>query len=264
LEKRVLANPYQDIQVPRRSTVGPCFAITSQAKGHSIINPSGNANFDFLLNRFDPGTGATFAWIGNRLTSAATSGTGSLYPEKTLALKNGPLAITLATFCFLAAWFTSRPRTIPTGFISGNLDGFGDSAGSLSKINQGFHLEVFTGVASLTPTSTASKEIVENIKNATLHSRAFAAASSIHSGVAIAIIPLAFFGITQNMVGFGNLAKTDFRFGVSRIPVRMPLHGKLAVGGFDSILIHAAFQLKNLVITALVCHLNGSANAEWS
>ena len=67
--------------------------------------------------------------------------------------------------------------------------------------------------------------------------------------MAVTVVDIPFFCIAQNLVGFCRLLEIFFRLPIPRIPIRVTLHGKLAVALFDLIIRGASFHAQDLVVT---------------
>src|SRR5205085_6480346 len=76
------------------------------------------------------------------------------------------------------------------------------------------------------------------------------ASSSAHRRMAIAIISRALVGICQHGVGFAALLEALFGLGIVGIAVRVVLHGELAIGSLDLLLIRGACHAQNFVVIA--------------
>jgi len=69
--------------------------------------------------------------------------------------------------------------------------------------------------------------------------------------VTVLVIPASLVRIAQNFVGFGSFLEFLFSFLVAGVPVRMMLHGKLAIGLLDLILARSSLDAENLVVILL-------------
>jgi len=66
-----------------------------------------------------------------------------------------------------------------------------------------------------------------------------------------AVIGGALVAVLEDLVGFVEFLEAVFRLVISRILIRVKLHGELAVGGLQIGVAGAALNAKNLIIVAL-------------
>src|SRR5438309_2127662 len=111
-----------------------------------------------------------------------------------------------------------------------------------------------------------SEEFAKNVPEVLNHSRVESAAgreSATHSGVTKAVIERSFLGVGADGVGFTHFLKLLLGVGIVRIPVRMQLQSKFAVGALQLRLGHRPAHTEDFVIvTFCVCGQNGLPTKE--
>ena len=71
--------------------------------------------------------------------------------------------------------------------------------------------------------------------------------------MAVAVIGGALVGITQDAIGLANFLELGFRFRIPLILVRVVLHRKLAIGGFQLFFVCVARNAEYFIIVTF-CH----------
>ena len=70
----------------------------------------------------------------------------------------------------------------------------------------------------------------------------FGIAVAFQPGMAVAIVALAFLRIAEDFVGLGRLLELGVRLGVADVAVGVILHGQLAIGLLDLLVVGASRQ----------------------
>src|SRR5260370_40981602 len=106
-----------------------------------------------------------------------------------------------------------------------------------------------------------SEEFAKNVAEVLKHSRVESAArreSATHSGVTKAVIERSFLGVGEDGVRFAHLLELLLGVGIVRVPVRMQLQSKFAVGALQLRFCHRPAHTEDFVIvTFCVCGQNG-------
>ena len=111
--------------------------------------------------------------------------------------------------------------------------------------------------ARIAATATATKDITKHIAKdvgeagTTAASSESAAGRAINTGVAKLVVGCALGGIGEYFISFTGFLELMIGVLIIRIPVRMILHRKLAVGSLDLFFIRFPGHPENLVIVAL-------------
>ena len=79
-------------------------------------------------------------------------------------------------------------------------------------------------------------------------------AGAVQPFMSVPAVDLPFFRIAQDLVGLGRLLELLLRFFVSRIPVRMVLHGELAVALFYLVFRGVRLHAQDLVVITFCRH----------
>jgi hypothetical protein len=111
-----------------------------------------------------------------------------------------------------------------------------------------------------------SEEFAKNVPKVLKHSRIESASrreSASHSGVTKAVIERSFLGVGEDGVGFAHFLKLLLGVGIVRVPVRMQLQSKFAVGALQLRFGHRPAHTEDFVIvTFCVCGQNGLPTKE--
>ena len=70
----------------------------------------------------------------------------------------------------------------------------------------------------------------------------------------VTVVELAFFGIAENVVGLGGFLEFGLRLAVADVAIGMILHGQLAIGPFERVLVGVSRHSQDIVIVPLAGH----------
>ena len=82
----------------------------------------------------------------------------------------------------------------------------------------------------------------------------FGMADPFQAGMAVTVVELAFLRIAQHLVGLGGFLELGLRLGIADVAIRMILHGQLAIGLFERVVVGVSRDAQNLVIVPLAGH----------
>ena len=99
-----------------------------------------------------------------------------------------------------------------------------------------------------TATEGTAEDRLEDIADiAKIRMRSAPTAAVLEGSVAEAVISGALLRVLEHIVGGADGLEARFRLGIARIAIRVPLHGKLAIGRFDRRVIRAAINTQQFV-----------------
>src|SRR3984893_12123133 len=111
-----------------------------------------------------------------------------------------------------------------------------------------------------------SEEFAKNVAEVLKHSRVESTArreSATHSGMTKAVVERSFLGVGEDGVRFAHFLELLLGVGIVRVPVRMQLQSKLAVGALQLRFCHRPAHTEDFVIvTFCVCGQNGLPTKE--
>ena len=152
------------------------------------------------------------------------------HTKKTLRHTNLPGTVTMGAFYNTRAAF---PMTVFTGIVNFDLDISSGPKSRFIKTNRQIISKIGpgspfgpSGPGPLASAKKPLKNIIKDISNPTATGKPLTA----HPPMTKLVILSLFFGIRQNTVGFRRFLEFIFGIFVSRISIRMMLHGQLAVG----------------------------------
>src|ERR1700687_5944254 len=111
-----------------------------------------------------------------------------------------------------------------------------------------------------------SEEFAKNVAEVLKHSGIESAArgeSATHSGVTKAVIERSFLGVGEDGVGFAHFLELLLGVGIVRVPVRVQLQSKFAVGALQLRFGHRPAHTEDfIIVTFCVCGQNGLPTKE--
>src|SRR5260370_21115309 len=231
-----------NVQIARRSAVGPRFAFAGNAKSRSGIDARGNTQLNGFLALEASLPAAFLATLLHDLPRALTRWARARDREKSLLI--GKLAAASASLAGLnaSAFFRSGAVAGFAEFLARQLDLGGYARGSFLERKRHVVSQVGATLraASATPASAPSKQIfeakeisedvVEILSDSIVKSLTVSAGKP---GMTVGVINLPLLRIAEHAVSFGPFAKLYFRLGfLFRISVPMPLQPHFPIHRF--------------------------------
>src|SRR6267154_2927017 len=251
-----------NVQIARRSAVGPRFAFTGNAKSRSGIHTRRNTQLNGFLALEASLPAAFLATLLHDLPRALTRWARARDGEKSLLI--GKLATASASLAGLNASAFFRPGAVAgfAEFLARQLDLSGYARGSFLERKRHVISQVGATLraAAATPASAPSKQIceakeisedvVEILEDSIIKSLTGSAGKP---GMTVRVVNLPLLRIAEHAVGFRAFAKLYFRLGfVFRIAVRMPLERRFAIRAFDFVDGGGPCHAENFVIIPLI------------
>jgi len=220
-----------NIQISRRPAMNSSFAFAGKPNSVAIINASRHFHRK-RLGFLDISTTVTnMTGILDGFSCTLTARAGLLHRERPLTHTHLPHAITGSTVFRCCAFL--GPAAV-TGFTKGRRGNtnFDFSATHCIFKAQGQGITQVCTALNMTPaTAATAKNITENItKDITEALRTCTTALSTNTGMAKLIISVALFRITKDFIGLVGFLEKRFRLIITRITIRMMLHGNTTIG----------------------------------
>ena len=237
----MLFDVHEDVEVAWCCTARASFALARQTDTSSRIDAGRDVDFQLLRNVDLPFAAAIAAGAGDDFTGAVTVGTRPFDDEKALFCANLAVAGAQIAVPLLRAGSCARAVTGIAGLTDLDFD-LGRFA--VERLFEGhFHVisqvGAATGLSASTTAKGASENGFENVANVTeitarMAAVASAALHSLRKGfVPEPVIGSTFLRILEAFVSAAYCLEGILAFGATRIPVRVMLHRKLAIGGLD-------------------------------
>src|SRR5205814_10135699 len=153
--------------------------------------------------------------------------------------------------------------TLGAKLLTRNTEALRDTAVGLGQIDVDEHLQIAAWLRAV-PLRPAAEEVAEQVPEQVedrlgvieiRHAHAFQA------GVAVTVIALPLGRVAQHLVGLGRLLELGLGLGVADVPVGVILHGQLAVGPLDLLVVGLPRDAEDLVIIPLGGHTPLPRNA---
>src|SRR5690554_290862 len=243
------------IQVTRRPTIDARLAFARQTDPITRINTRRHLHRQGFLLFHIACTMTGLTGCADRLARTTTAGTGLLYRKEPLLHPDLTGAMTGATSFRLGPRFRAR-RMAGTAFdVSGYPDLDGGTADRFFQVQLQGVAQITTPVGTSAP--TAAEDVTEHIAKDITEAGAAAKATrtgrsrSINSGMTELVIGRPAVGIGQHLIGFSGFFELVFSLFITRVAVRVILHGETTIGLLDLFFVRRLGNTQYFVIIAL-------------
>src|SRR5205807_6926544 len=187
------------------------------------------------------------------LAAAATGPAGLLNAKEPLALNDDALSLAPPARRRLAAAASAAAGALAADFFTRNRHALDHTARRFRQVQLDINAMIPAALRTMANvlTKEAAEQIAEEIPE---HVPGVVEVRHVHAvepGVAVAIVALAFFRITEDVVGLRRFLEFQVRLRIADIAVRMKLHGQLAIGLFDFLVARFPRDAEYLVIVPL-------------
>jgi len=242
-EDGMLADMDHDVEIPGGGSAQAGFTIAAGAQTGTVLDSGGNLQFNACRGFAAAVAAADFARMVEGLAGSVAAGAGLGDLEK--ATRSNHLAASAAGRASMEARAGSAAGSSAGGAMArlADFDFFFDTVGGFLEFD--FQIVAEVRAPRLVRAAVSSSEkVLENSPSARaedlakqieriVESGARTGARTLKCGISVAVVSSALVGIGENVIGLRNLLETLLRLRVTRIAVRMLLHGELAIGDFD-------------------------------
>ncbi len=260
----------EDVKVAARSAMRPGLTLAGETDSHAVLDTGGNLDIE-RAGLAHPSRAVTLgAGRGDILALSAALWAGLADAEHAIAASDDAVAVTLRAGFQRSAGFSPIAVAALAGHRRGDAHGFGLAGKGIRQADLEIEAQVGSPRRSLASAATAAahaagaehvaEHLLENIGEVcgmAAAERTLSAAAThaaLEGGMAHAVIGCALLAVGQHRIGLSDFLEFCFGLGVARIAVRVILHGELAIGAFQRLVVHALFDAQNFVIVAFGGH----------
>src|SRR5438132_6182621 len=254
--------PHMDdtVQVAAAAAGIAGLALAAAADGGAVIDAGRDRDFQAAVGQDAAVAAAGRAGIGDDLAAAATGATGLLNPEEPLALDDDALAMAAPARGRARAVAGAAPRAFTAELLATNAHGLDDAARCLGQVE--LDLDAVIPAPCRTVPRIVAEQPAQNVAEQVAEHRPGVVevrhVHAVEAGMAVAVIALPLLGVAEHVVGLGRLLEFQVRLRVADIAIGMILHGQLAVGALDLLVVRVARHAEHFVIVSFGAGHHGS------
>jgi hypothetical protein len=207
-----------------------------------------------------PVTLARLTGILDDLTGATARRTGARDAEETLLESNLPMTVARAAGCRAGGTLTARAAAFATSLVAGVRNLLLRTEGGFFERKFEIVSKVGTALGTLAAAAAAkqiakSEDVAKNVTEIRedVGIETAESAGAADTGMSVAVVCRALLRVAQHGVRFSRFLKSFFRLGISRIAIRVILHGKFSVSRLDLAVGRSPTDAEDLVIVLFRC-----------